>query len=554
MSDQSLYTFPPSPDPDATEWEGTPIGAHNEITRTKGRTAVHDKTIDRTPGKRDALVASGERHMAAHPNEAVYRHDVIIHGIRVRAITNRTHLFNFWVTNWFNPDEWQRATGQKPPAEPSVMVYAFGGVKDEQEAAYYSRSTNTVIFFNTSYYGQLKSWVLGAVGRVLAEEYGIHSVHAACVELDSRGILYIAPTGTGKSTSSYGVMDFPNSRFHSDDWVYIRYAYQMRDGRRIAPVTIRGDATDVHGYECFKWLEMNSHRKEAVVQALALDNTPVELTVGDIDFTAPREAYAYTSEKVFYLRSNIVENFPLAACELLHTTFENVPDITPAYRDEFGELMRRSADAAFETDRDHCGFLQEMSREQVEERMGRLAAFDNARAMLRIENVFPAQRCFTNPLEPVKLDTVFLLKRNFHEEDVLESLGEPQFITRLLIGLTPDGKKETAYNAYRAVDDNEERAFVNELEKQSADKHIPFYDLYCEATAKPETLYEEFELFRVLHGATRTYHMNTILTKDRRNATKAEAVGQTLLLIKKTADVEPREIALTIQNYRGFLE
>ncbi len=554
MSGQSLYTFPPSPDPEATEWEGTPIGVHNEITRTKGRTAVHDKTIDRTPGKRDALVASAERHIAAHPNEAVYRHDVIIHGVRVRAITNRTHLFNFWVTNWFSPEEWQRATGQMPPAEPSVTVYAFGGVKEEQEAAYYSRATNTVIFFNTSYYGQLKSWVLGAVGRVLAEEYGIHSVHAACVELDSRGILYIAPTGTGKSTSSYGVMEFPNSRFHSDDWVYIRYAYATRDGKRIAPVTIRDNATDVHGYECFKWLEMNPHRTDAVIQALTLDNKPVELTVGELDFSIPREAYAYTSEKVFYLRSNIVENFPLAACELLHTTFENVPDITPAYREQFADLMRRAADAAFETDRDHCGFLQEMTRDQVEERMGRLAAFDNARAMLRIENVFPPQRCFTNPLEPVKLNTVFLLKRNAKEDDVLESLDEPQFITRLMIGLTPDGKKETAYNAYRAVDDNEERAFIDELEKASADKHVAFYDLYREASAMPETLYEEFELFRVLHGATRTYHMNTILTKDPRNTTKAQAVQQTLALIKRTADLEPREIALTLQDYHKFLE
>ena len=96
--------------------------------------------------------------------------------------------------------------------------------------------------------------------------------------------------------------------------------------------------------------------------------------------------------------------------------------------------------------------------------MGRLAAFDNARAMLRIENVFPIERCFINPLEPVKLKTVFLLKRNYTEAVVVESLDVAQFITRLMIGLTPDGKRETAYNAYRAVDDNEERSFIDDVE------------------------------------------------------------------------------------------
>src|SRR5512143_3215699 len=229
MSDQPLYEFPPSPHSTAIEWPGTSIGESNTITRTKGRTAVHDKTIDQSAGKRDALVASAEKHMAAHPDECVYKHDVVIHGIRVRAMTNSPHLIDFWIINWSSPEEWQQITRQAPPAEPQVMVYAFGGVEGEPEAAYYSRKTNTIVFFNTSYYGQLKSWVLGAVGRVLAEEYGIHSVHGACVEKDGHGILYIAPTGTGKSTSSYGLMDYPNTRFHSDDWVYIRYALHTKD-------------------------------------------------------------------------------------------------------------------------------------------------------------------------------------------------------------------------------------------------------------------------------------------------------------------------------------
>ena len=552
MSTEPLHNFPSAPNSNATEWPGTPIGLSNTITRTKGRTAVHDKTVDRIAGKRDALVESAEKHIAAHPNERVYRHDVIIHGIRVRAITNSTHLHDFWMANWFSPEEWSKFSRQQLAAEPQVTVYAFGGVENEQEAAYYSRNTNTIVFFNTSYYGQLKSWVLGAVGRVLAEEYGIHSVHGACVEKDGNGILYIAPTGTGKSTSSYGLMSYPGTRFHSDDWVYIRYTYQTRDGRRFAPVSIRDGGDEIHGFRCFRWLEKNMHKLGAEIHGLMLDNTPVDLRVADIDIMKPREAYAYISEKVFYLRSNIVENFPLAACELLHTRFENVPDLTPAFKEKFTTLMRTCADAALSADSEHCGFLSEQPREQVEEKMGRLVAFDNARAMLQIQNVFPAKRCFVNPLEPVKLSTVFLIKRNPSEPSVLQSLSQSEFITRLMVGLTPNQRKETAYNAYRAVDDQEERAFIDMLEKESAGKLVSPYVLYHEQTDIPETLFEEFELFDVLYGATRALHLNTILMNDPRNRTKAEAVHQTMELIARAADTRPPTLALTLENYREF--
>ena len=219
-----LYVFPPPPSPDAVEWPGEPIGRSNTITRTRSRTLYHDKIIDAKPGLREHLVNVAIAHIVRNAGrETTVLHDVVIHGIRVRAITNSQHLAQFWEENWYGPDEWQRVTGLTPPIEPQVVVYALGNVQDEQEAAYYSHSTNTIIFFNTSYYGQLKSWVLGAVGRILASEYGVHSIHGACVERGADGVLYIAPTGTGKSTSSYGLMTFSGTRFHSDDWVYIRY-------------------------------------------------------------------------------------------------------------------------------------------------------------------------------------------------------------------------------------------------------------------------------------------------------------------------------------------
>src|SRR2546426_3585824 len=135
MDDQPLYTFPSPPSPDSSEWPGSPLGVSNVITRTKGRTAVHDKSVDATPGLIERLLKSAHDHLGRiDGKEPAYTHDVVIHGIRVRARTNSPHLFDFWVDNWYSLEEWQRRTGLAPPPKPRVEVYALHGVKDQQEA------------------------------------------------------------------------------------------------------------------------------------------------------------------------------------------------------------------------------------------------------------------------------------------------------------------------------------------------------------------------------------------------------------------------------------
>src|SRR5579885_2050115 len=329
-----LYTFPADPNGDskAVEWPGTPIGPSNCITRTKSRTQFHDKAIDAKPGRREELLDSVVQYIVTHAREKpIYSHDVVIHGVRVRAVTNSDHLIDFWRDNWYSVDEWQAVTGRTAPEKPQIRVYAFGGVEDQAEGAYYSRSANTVIFFNTSYYGQLKSWVLGAVGRVLASDYGIHSIHGACVERDGQGVLYIAPTGTGKSTSSYWLMTYPGTRFHSDDWVYVRYARVSRSDQRLVPVEIETNRSEIiRGYRCNRWLDEHPSER-GIARCLDLANNEVTIDLGDFDRGRPVEAYAYTSEKIFYLRTNLVENFPDAADAILRADLENVPTATPGF-------------------------------------------------------------------------------------------------------------------------------------------------------------------------------------------------------------------------------
>ena len=555
MDDQPLYKFPSPPSLDSSEWPGSPLGVSNIITRTKGRTAVHDKSVDATPGLFERLLKSTHDHLGRiDGKEPAYTHDVVIHGIRVRARTNSPHLFDFWIDNWYSLEEWQRMTGLAPPPEPRVEVYALHGVKDQQEAAYYSREKNTIIFFNTSYYGQLKSWVLGAVGRILAAEFGIHSIHGACVEMGGKGLLYIAPTGTGKSTSSYGLMTFPKTRFHSDDWVYVRYTYATREGKRVFVLRAEGtDRTRAQGYQVYRWIERHAGDRDGRLGVMTLDNQEKTLKLGDLDLSRPTEAYAYTSEKIYYLRTNLAENFPAAACEILASKEENVPDVTDTFLTRSRSVLKNIADELKElNDRRLRPVLEKKSERELLEICGRLIAFDNARSMLDIAKVLPVERVFSNPMEPVKLAAVMLLKRNPDDSALLSHLPLDRFMERLLIGETPEKKRETAYNAYRAVDDKTERQFIEGLERQTTPTRT-LYSLFSSAGTMAVSLEEEFELFRVLFNSVRAYDLNTTLQKDPRVRDKREAVHRTLAVIARTLEEEPTGINLTINDYGKYI-
>jgi hypothetical protein len=552
------FTFPPAPNPHVPEWPGTPIGASNTITRTKTRTAVHDKNIDRLEGRRDELVAAAVEHIVRQAGkEPLALHDVVIHGVRVRAITNSAHLQAMWVLNWYSPEEWQRITGLIPPRQPQVTVYALGGVNDQPEAAYYSRRSNTIVFFNTSYYGQLKSWVLGAVGRVLAEEWGIHSVHGACVEKDGGGLLYIAPTGTGKSTSSYGLQaTYPRTRFHSDDWVYVRYTYATRDGRRLAPVEVTpAGGPAVRGYQVFQWLE--AYRGGGGrVRGLDLENQETTLPLASLDLDQGVEAYAYTSEKIFYLRTNLVSSFPLSAYEMLRSRLENVPDVTERFFRERGAEVDALVDDVLKDTGPAGDYFQGMSREDIRTLLARLVAFDNGRAMLDITRILPPDRVVTNPMAGTRLASVILLKRDPRDRTVLEALSRGKFIGRLLHGETPERKRETAYNAYRAVDDEAERRFIDRLEAEAAAMGGGPEALAAALARRPdvpETLAEEVALFGMMHRACRCYDLNTILATDPRVHGLKDAVAQTMRLIAYALNQRQGDVRLSLDDYRDLL-
>jgi len=313
------------------------------------------------------------------------------------------------------------------------------------------------------------------------------------------------------------------------------------------------DGSRARGYQVYRWIERHATDAKARLTAMTLEDKRLELSLGDLDLSKPIEAFAYTSEKVFYLRTNLAENFPISAVEILASKEENVPDITDGFLERNRSTVRNMlSDFKDAKNEKLSALLSGMSDRELEQIAGRLIAFDNARSMLDIAKVLPTDRVFVNPLEPCKLVAIMLLKRNADNPSVLSRLKLDAFMERLLIGETPDKKLETAYNAYRAVDDKEEREFIEGLRKQSSPSRT-LYSLFVQASRRPVSLEEEFELFRVMHGAGVAYDLNTTLQKDPAVKDKREAVSRTLAIIARTLDEQPQDIHLSIDNYRSYI-
>jgi hypothetical protein len=181
---------------------------YNYITATRRR--VESSLIGKD--ERDRLVARAENVLG---NESL-GWKASIDGFCMQLFTNSNHLDEFWRENWFSMPREVKSHGRLY----AVLDPTF---EDGRPHAFYNSDTKTAVVFNTEYYGQVKSWALGVACDIAEDQHDIHSIHGSCVEVDGKGIVLIAPTGTGKSTHSYALLNMEGARLHSDDWVYVRF-------------------------------------------------------------------------------------------------------------------------------------------------------------------------------------------------------------------------------------------------------------------------------------------------------------------------------------------
>ncbi len=137
-----------------------------------------------------------------------------LNGIVVELITNSEHQAAFWAKNWWPADE-----GLVPQAQ----IYSANGVQGVEPSAHYCPELHTALFLNTEYYGQCKSWALGIAAAILERDFNTLSIHGATALYKGKGVVVIAPTGTGKTTHSFRIFLNKEGKICGDDWAYVSF-------------------------------------------------------------------------------------------------------------------------------------------------------------------------------------------------------------------------------------------------------------------------------------------------------------------------------------------
>ncbi len=136
-----------------------------------------------------------------------------INGICVELQTaNRDHM-DMWNDNFYAPSDHTRSHARvicvTDPAEDLRVDF--------------DPTTFTAFLYNFDYYGWVKSIALGIAGYILEAAHGIYSVHGAAVNFDGTGVALIAPSKTGKTTQSWGLLRDRTTQLISDDWFFVTF-------------------------------------------------------------------------------------------------------------------------------------------------------------------------------------------------------------------------------------------------------------------------------------------------------------------------------------------
>jgi aspartate/methionine/tyrosine aminotransferase len=186
------------------------VSLQNVMTHPKGMTEAETGI---SVEERDALVQEAE---AALPYDRYFEWNANINGIIIQLRTNVPHLYDFWVENWYPAQ-------LESDLEPHGIIYAVDGVPGRTPYAYYNPDMKTAILFNTSYYGQVRSWALGMVAHASERLLDVHGVRAACIDYTGDGLALIGPKGMKRGSTFFRLLEDDACRFLTNDWVFVRY-------------------------------------------------------------------------------------------------------------------------------------------------------------------------------------------------------------------------------------------------------------------------------------------------------------------------------------------
>jgi hypothetical protein len=135
-----------------------------------------------------------------------------VYGCCIKLLTTDRRIKEMWEDNFYAMSESVRSHGRV------VMIDLPG----EAMKVLYEPVAKTAFLFNFDYYGWVKSIALAVAGDLLEDEHHIHSVHGASIDIAGHGVSLIAPSKTGKTTHSWGLLRMKDARLVTDDWYYVR--------------------------------------------------------------------------------------------------------------------------------------------------------------------------------------------------------------------------------------------------------------------------------------------------------------------------------------------
>ncbi len=136
-----------------------------------------------------------------------------INGVCVELFTEKRDYMEMWTDNFYHMSDSVRA---------HARIFCLDDPRTDLHAEY-DIASSTMYLFNFDYYGWVKSIALGMAGNILELAHGIYSVHGAVLDVDGAGVTLIAPSKTGKTTQSWGLLMLPNTHLISDDWYFISF-------------------------------------------------------------------------------------------------------------------------------------------------------------------------------------------------------------------------------------------------------------------------------------------------------------------------------------------
>jgi aspartate/methionine/tyrosine aminotransferase len=193
------------------------VALNNAVTRVRKMVPV-DSAVE--VKMREALVAEMENHLT-HDN--YYEWNAVISGVIVQLRTNVSHLYDFWVENWYPAQI-------EADLEPHGIIYAVDGIPGREPRAFYNSDTKTGVIVNTDYYGALRSLALGLVMDVSERLFGVFGVRGMAADIAGKGLVLVGPPGTRKTELFFELLGDERFRLQSNDILFIRQS----GGRPIA--------------------------------------------------------------------------------------------------------------------------------------------------------------------------------------------------------------------------------------------------------------------------------------------------------------------------------